>query len=125
MNLSMKKFPVSGFSPPPGSAAAGDAEAVAGAILDAVDGVIPGDGASPGAPGATAGAVGARPGAPEAGVIAGAVDMPGAATGAGGVTGAVTAGEPAPAGGGGGLCASEASANVNEQSEAVSSFFIG
>jgi hypothetical protein len=101
---------------------------------DAVEGVIPGAGARPGAPVVVGGAVGASPAlvtgsvppagavaAPAAGAPAGAVAAPGAVAPAG----AVVAGEPTPLGGGGGFCPNEVSAMAAEKREAVRSFFIG
>ena len=102
------------------AAAAGLAAAAGGCTPAAVDGVVPGIGARPGAPGAGAGAVGANVGAPGA-VVAGAPVA--GSVGAAPVAGAVVAGVPA-AGGGGAVWPNEVSAKVSEQRVAVSNVFI-
>ena len=140
MKLSTSALPVFG-SACSGEAAAGLAPLAAAGAPAAVDGVVPGAGARPGAPGCVAGAVGARagsvvvaPGAPGAAGAPGPAGAPGAAPVAGAVCGGAagsagaapvagaSAGEPVA---GGGVWPNEVSTSVREQREAVSSFFIG
>jgi hypothetical protein len=123
MKLSTRKFPVAAC-PVPGNPAGGGVAVAAtgGAIEGAVAGVIPAAGDNPGIPaGLIPGTAGARAGLVV--VVAGIVVVGAVAAGAV-VTGAVVAGEPAAAGGGE-VWPNEFRTNVSEQSETVSSVFIG
>jgi hypothetical protein len=113
MKLSTRKFPVSVW-PVPGTPA-GAAEAAAGCA--GADGASAGAGDNPGIP---AGLIVGAPGATAGAVVAGIVPAGGAE-----LAGAVVAGELATGGGGGGVWPKAFSANVSEQRETVSSFFIG
>lgn len=100
--------------------AAGDNPGITGFEVGPNAGVVPGDAPRAGAPGANAGE-GARPGAPG---VAGSAELGAMVAPAAGAIDEVgtVAGEPA---GGGEIWLKTVSANVNEQREAISSFFIG